>query len=158
MPIKYILFILFMTDMAYAKESFPLKFSLKNLFSDKVYHSQKDFPDEFIILDFWASWCEACKKNLFTLEKINKEVEIIPVSVDENILEAKNFFKLNDHEKKLSRMRKNAVFDEKQFFLDKYLNAGVPFLVILSPEKKVVYEHAGEIKSGDLKKMMELMK
>ena len=60
------------------------KLSLEN---DKVY-----------IIDFFASWCHSCKKELPLINKLNNSIdknttEIIGVDVDENIEDGKTFKK-----------------------------------------------------------------
>jgi len=52
--------------------------------------------DKIYIIDFFASWCESCKKELPLLIKVSKEIdrdkfELIGVDVDEDIKKAEEF-------------------------------------------------------------------
>ena len=65
----------------------PLATEKLSLQNDKVY-----------IIDFFASWCHSCEKELPLINKLNSTIdknttEIIGVDVDENIEEGKTFQK-----------------------------------------------------------------
>jgi len=53
-------------------------------------------PDKTYIIDFFASWCESCKKEMPLLIKVSKEIdkskfELIGVDVDEKLSDGKEF-------------------------------------------------------------------
>jgi peroxiredoxin len=60
-------------------------FSLSSLKGDKV--SLAGLAGKVVVLDFWAQWCEPCKRELPELDKLQKEyaqkgVKIITVNID----------------------------------------------------------------------------
>jgi cytochrome c biogenesis protein CcmG, thiol:disulfide interchange protein DsbE len=51
-----------------------------------------------VLLDFWASWCEPCKKELPLLSKMaprlkSKGIEIVAVNIDEDKAKAEDFLR-----------------------------------------------------------------
>ena len=51
--------------------------------------SLKDFKGKAVLLNFWATWCEPCKKELPSMQKIYDELksdgmEIVAISIDRN--------------------------------------------------------------------------
>lgn len=51
-------------------------------------YSQNSFPDQYILIDFWATWCGPCIKGFGELQPIYEELdgklEVIAVSIDPN--------------------------------------------------------------------------
>jgi peroxiredoxin len=71
-------------------------FESKTLKGDTVKLSQ--LRGKVVLLDFWASWCEPCKKELPLLAKMaprlkDKGVEIVAVNIDEKKDNAEAFMK-----------------------------------------------------------------
>ena len=68
-------------------EKLAPNFILETVTGKKV--SLKDFKGKAILLNFWATWCEPCKKELPSMQKIYEElssdgVEVIAISIDRN--------------------------------------------------------------------------
>lgn len=60
-------------------------FSLYSLNGEKV--SLKDYRGKVVILHFWATWCDPCKEEMPTIEKMHREFKnsdlvILTVSID----------------------------------------------------------------------------
>jgi len=67
------------------REKFAPDFNLKNLDGDTV--TLKDFKGKTILLNFWATWCQPCKEELPSMQRLYKElaargVEVVAVSID----------------------------------------------------------------------------
>ncbi|WP_042348687.1 peroxiredoxin family protein [Bacillus massiliigorillae] len=61
-------------------------FTLENLKGEKV--SLSDYKGQTVIVNFWATWCPPCRKEMPDLEKLyqqnNSNVEILAVNTDTN--------------------------------------------------------------------------
>ena len=67
------------------KEENAPDFQLKNLKGKEIKLSEIN-KDKLVILDFWAIWCEPCKKELPHLNDFQKKygdhIQVIAVSID----------------------------------------------------------------------------
>jgi peroxiredoxin len=68
-------------------EKLAPNFTLETTTGKKI--NLKDFKGKAVLLNFWATWCEPCKKELPSMQKIYDElkpdgIEIIGVSIDRN--------------------------------------------------------------------------
>lgn len=97
--------------------------------------SFSDFKGEFILIDFWASWCAPCIKNAPYLEKLitemkDKPFKVISVSIDDNVdtwkKAIKNYGFPGIH-----------LFDEKGLLSTFYKVLGIPRYVIINPDGTV---------------------
>jgi thiol-disulfide isomerase/thioredoxin len=95
------------------------------------------------LIQVWASWCPFCKKTNAYLEKLQKEIpanslNIITISIDKNPLLAKQYIETNKYTFQAAMMTPEL---EKSMGRVK----GIPLLIILDPNNKVIYKEVGEI-------------
>ncbi len=95
------------------------------------------------LIQVWASWCPFCKKTNAYLEKLQKEIppnslNIITISIDKNPLLAKQYMESNKYTFPAAMMTPEL---EKSMGRVK----GIPILIILDQNSKVIYREVGEI-------------
>lgn len=92
--------LLFTTSISYAaSEKISGKaanFTLKSRLGKNIKLSE--LRGEVVMLNFWASWCGPCRKEMPLLEKIHKKYKrlgftLLGVNVEENSSDAKNYLK-----------------------------------------------------------------
>ena len=118
------------------------EFSLRNT-NNKIY-SLSDFSNEFIVLDFWASWCGPCRKGIPKMIELSKKFEnkaqFVFVSIDGNENNWKKASKqLGIPEPSLiidSLSRVNYEFSEFK---------SIPFYLVLDKNKKVILRNPNGI-------------
>lgn len=141
----------------------PLKpFQIESLQTKKTLTKFSE-PKGLRIIDFWATWCQACKENLTDFESglfkdksLNGKFEFLAVSTDETLEEVQDFFKSGPGTK--LKKTKNAVwFDHDLKLSDQLVKKGVPFLVVLDPNGKTVYSHSGRMAKKDYAKLKSLI-
>ncbi len=91
------------------------------------------------IVDFFASWCHSCKRELPILSKLSqqldhKRVQLIGVDVDENEADAKIFQRNLQAEKKLSF---KVINDPDGKIVSHFKPVGIPALYIIKDEKVI---------------------
>ncbi len=102
-----------------------------------------DYKGKVILLNFWATWCPPCRKELPALSEIYKDLEgknfqMIGISVDENPDALVNFLKSN--------IIPYTVLHENSGLLEKYMNvAGIRDNVI--PQSFIIDKKGSVVES-----------
>ncbi len=125
-------------------ESFGLEgkiapaFTLKNLKGEPV--SLADYRGKVVFLNFWATWCEPCKKEMPSMQNLRatmqgKPFEILAVSLDNNPVKA-----VPDFAQKTGLNLNFPVLQDPEQTLAKtsYQTTGVPESFLINAEGKVV--------------------
>ena len=101
-----------------------------------------DKPASYFIINFWASWCAPCIKEMKSLNSLQKKmpsIRVITISQDKSLDLAKNFFKQNKH-KALEKY-----FDKDKKVLSKFSLRGLPTTFIVNKDYKVFAKVEGII-------------
>jgi len=91
-----------------------------------------DFNSKYVV-NFWATWCIPCKKELPDLKKMkidNKDLKIIIISIDKkSIKDQLNFLKKN----KVNEL--TAYFDQNMTFFKSLKLRGIPTTLLIKQQK-----------------------
>ena len=101
-----------------------------------------DKPASHFIINFWASWCAPCIKEMKSLNSLQKKmpsIRVITISQDKSLDLAKNFFKKNKHE------ALEKYFDKDKKVLSKFSLRGLPTTFIVDKDYKVFAKVEGII-------------
>ncbi len=90
-----------------------------------------DFNSKYVV-NFWATWCIPCKKELPDLNKMkieNKDLKVIIISIDKKpIKDQLNFLKTN----KVNEL--NAYFDQNMTFFKSLRLRGIPTTLLINQQ------------------------
>ena len=93
-----------------------------------------DFNSNYVV-NFWATWCIPCKKELPDLNKMkieNKDLKVIIISIDKKpIKDQLNFLKKN----KVNEL--TAYFDQNMTFFKSLRLKGIPTTLLINQQKIV---------------------
>ncbi len=127
-------------------------FKLENMKGKQVKLS--DFLEKGpVILDFWATWCEPCKKELPALSKIQDmykdSITVITISCDKprSKSKAKAYIKAQ----KLNVVN---LFDTKKDVQKLFNVTNIPRTIIVAPDSTIIFDHTG-YQRGDEKHIIE---
>jgi thiol-disulfide isomerase/thioredoxin len=120
--------------------------------------------DQIQVINFWATWCAPCVKEMPLFEKLNqerKDVRVLLVSMDIDLdPDPQKVEKFIDRKKILSRV---VILDERNpnswiSKIDQRWSGALPATLIINSTngKRKFIEH--EIHEGDLEKMIEEIK
>ena len=111
----------------------------------------RDYKGKLVIINFWATWCNPCKKEMPSLDNLYqnssfKNLEIFAVNMEEpNKLKTKNFFQ-NINIKKLK-----IFFDSNLNFVKEFKLRGVPTTIFLNKKGEEFARIIGEANFEDKK-------
>ena len=118
----------------------------------------KDYQGKFVILNFWATWCAPCKKEMPSLDKIYqsdrfKNLEVFAVNMEQpNTLKTKKFF----NDVKIKKLK--IFFDTKLNFVKEFKLRGVPTTIFINKKGEEFARIIGETNFQDEKFIKWLMK
>ena len=108
----------------------------------------------FILLNFWASWCSACMQEMPSLIKLSKELEdkllVIAISLDDKIDPVKKY--ADSIENKLL-----IAWDEHKSSLPIFNIIRYPETFLIGPDNKIIKQFSGAI-NWDKEKILKYLK
>ena len=101
---------------------------------------------KIVIVDFWASWCEPCKKEMPALNRMYKKYKknglvIVGINVGDEIDSVKDFLKENP-------VNFTLAYDQGKIFTDKCQLSTMPSSFVLSRDGTIKFIHSG-YREGD---------
>ena len=108
-----------------------------------------DYKGNLVLLNFWATWCLPCKKEMPSLDDLKASpeldnIEIFPINIGKENLEKTNKFFLDLNVKNL-----NIYFDNPETLAKALALRGVPTTVLFNKEGKEFARIIGSIDFGD---------
>ena len=117
-----------------------------------------DYYGKLVIVNFWATWCAPCKKEMPSLDNLYqddnfKNLQIFPVNMEQPNLEKTKKFFANLKIKKLE-----IFFDPDLNFVKEFKLRGVPTTILINKKGEEFARVIGEINFQDKKFLKWLSK
>ena len=117
-----------------------------------------NYLGKLIIINFWATWCAPCKKEMPSLDKLYqannfKNLQVFAVNVEEpNTLKTKKFFFT------LNIKKLEIFFDRNLNFIKEFKLRGIPTTILINKKGEEFARIIGEVNFQDKKFLKWLSK
>ena len=118
----------------------------------------KNYLGKLIILNFWATWCAPCKKEMPTLDNLYqnnnfKNLQVFAVNIEQpNTLKTKKFFS------DLNIKKLEIFFDRNLNFVKEFKLRGVPTTILINKKGQEFAKIIGYVNFQDKKFLKWLLK
>tara|TARA_Y100000590_G_scaffold141612_1_gene162443 strand:+ start:719 stop:1258 length:540 start_codon:yes stop_codon:yes gene_type:complete len=118
----------------------------------------KDYKGKLVIINFWATWCAPCKKEMPSLDALFqddnfKNLQVFAVNMEQpNMKKTKNFFT------SLNIKKLQIFFDSNLNFVKEFKLRGVPTTILINKNGEEFARIIGEVDFQDKKFMKWLIK
>ena len=111
-----------------------------------------DYKGKLVIINFWATWCAPCKKEMPSLYKLHqnknfKNLEILAVNMDQPT----NKVKIRKFLNNLNIQNLEIFFDNKLNFVKEFKLRGMPTTVLINKKGEEFARIIGEVNFQDKK-------
>ena len=118
----------------------------------------KDYQGKLVIINYWATWCAPCKKEMPSLDNLYqnssfKNLEVLAVNAEKpNIIRTRKFFS------DLNIKKLQIFFDPNINFVKEFKLKGVPTSILVNKEGEEFARIIGEVNFEDKKFTKWLLK
>ena len=121
-----------------------------------------EFPKNTVkngyVINFWATWCVPCKKEMPDLSLLNLKlkkynIEVLTISIDKKNIRDQLSFLFNNGASDLSHF-----FDKDMKIFKALKLKGIPTTVLVNKQGLVVSKHEGILKWGETKVVDKVIK
>lgn len=126
---------------------------------DGTPRSIRSWPDKSLIVNFWATWCAPCRREIPLLKRIQDEhghegFQVVGIAVDfrEDVLEYADEIGINYP---LLIGEQEALDAARSFGL---MSAALPFTVFTDSQARIVMSHLGEVTEAESKILLDIVR
>ena len=110
------------------------------------------------VINFWATWCIPCKKEIPDLSLLNLKlkkhnIEVLTISIDKKIIKDQLSFLFNNGASDLDHF-----FDKEMTIFRALKLRGIPTTVLVNKQGLVISKHEGILKWGEAKVVKNVIK
>lgn len=115
---------------------------LTGLYTDSIKFKMKDIKDKVVLLDFWASWCSPCKKEMpNVIEVFNKyhknSFDVLGINLDKGLEECNQYF--TENKIKWKHLFSGKVWQDEN--VQKFGVKGIPATFLIDKNGIIRFKH-----------------
>ena len=118
----------------------------------------KNYLGKLVIINFWATWCSPCKKEMPSLDSLYQNNDFKNLQVFAINMEQPNKFKTKKFYTELNIKKLEIFFDRDLNFVKEFKLRGVPTTVLINKKGEEFAQIIGEVNFQDKKFLKWLLK
>ncbi|MDH5465672.1 MAG: TlpA family protein disulfide reductase [Thiovulaceae bacterium] len=122
-------------------------------------YGSSDIKGKVVLINFWASWCGSCKREMPLLESLAKKYEkkpfkVIPINLDRKKAFAQKYL---DQLKKVvgDKLHMVMLFDKEKILFKKHPSQGYPYTLLVDKQGTIVADYLGSFDEKGIEKLEE---
>jgi peroxiredoxin len=152
-----ILTVLLLVAIAFGQEKNLPQVNLKDL-KNKTLSLEKIVEGKLTLINFWATYCVPCRKEMKHLNRISetyadKNVQVVGISIDDSrtVGRVKSMVKSQ-------KLEYTILLDTEQKLYKNFNTSAMPFSILVSPDGKILWEHTGYLPGDEAQMEAEINK
>ncbi len=113
--------------------------------------SLSDFRGQYVVLNFWATWCPPCRQEMPNLDQFhqkNGNFTVVAVNIRDNKQRVQEFMQYNDYQFPI-------LLDQTAEVSSKYQVGVIPTTYFLAPQGKIKKIHRGALTTEQLNRIKQ---
>ncbi len=152
-----LLSLLFIVAVSFGQEKNLPQVHLKDM-KNKTQNLNKLVKDHVSLINFWATYCVPCRKEMKHLNQINKtyakqNVQVIGISIDDSrtVGRVKSMVKSQ-------KLEYTILLDTEQKLYKNFNTTAMPFSILVNADGKILWEHTGYLPGDEAQMEIEINK
>lgn len=152
-----ILPLMLIVALAFGQEKSLPQVKLKDM-KNKTQSLDVLVQDKITLINFWATYCVPCRKEMKHLNRIHKtyadkDVQVIGISIDDSrtVGRVKSMVKSQ-------KLQYQILLDTEQKLYKNFNTTAMPFSLLVDAQGKILWEHTGYLPGDEVKMEQEINK
>ncbi|NQT62990.1 MAG: TlpA family protein disulfide reductase [Candidatus Marinimicrobia bacterium] len=149
--------LLLIVALSFGQEKNLPKVNLKDM-KNKTHSLNKLVDGQVTLINFWATYCVPCRKEMKHLNRINKtyadqNVQVIGISIDDSrtVGRVKSMVKSQ-------KLKYTILLDTEQKLYKNFNTSAMPFSILVDAQGKILWEHTGYLPGDEVQMESEIKK
>ena len=149
--------LLLIVAISYGQEKNLPQVNLKDM-KNKTHNLNELVEGQVTLINFWATYCVPCRKEMKHLNRINKtyadqNVQVIGISIDDSrtVGRVKSMVKSQ-------KLEYTVLLDTEQKLYKNFNTTAMPFSILVDAQGKILWEHTGYLPGDEAEMEAEIKK
>ncbi|MEA3288431.1 MAG: TlpA disulfide reductase family protein [Candidatus Marinimicrobia bacterium] len=152
-----ILPLLLIVTLGFGQEKSLPQVKLKDL-KNKTQNMDKVLDGKLTLINFWATYCVPCRKEMKHLNRISEtyadqNVQVVGISIDDSrtVGRVKSMVRSQ-------KLKYTILLDTEQKLYKNFNTSAMPFSILVTPSGQIVWQHTGYIPGDEAEMEAEIQK